>query len=136
MAGQNSNLTGAKTNGADDFAARERDFATQSQRERELAELAGFWATLSARELALVLTDAKYDHYVAQQRDDVARLRALLATAIPAGFDFRAVAGLSAEVSEKLARFAPRTLAAAANISGITPAALDILQIHLRRAKK
>jgi tRNA uridine 5-carboxymethylaminomethyl modification enzyme len=63
-------------------------------------------------------------------------MKKYLKVKIPEGFDFTGVSGLSKEVQEKLAHFAPPTLQAAMNISGITPAAIEILHIYIRMAAK
>ena len=54
--------------------------------------------------------------------------------AIPDGFDFAGIRGLSAEVAQKLARVRPATVGQAARISGVTPAAISLLLVHLKRA--
>ena len=81
-----------------------------------------------------VEVEAKYEGYLARQRDEIARNRAQEGLAIPGDFDFAAVRGLSAEVAQKLARVRPTTLGQAARISGVTPAAISLLLVHLKRA--
>jgi tRNA uridine 5-carboxymethylaminomethyl modification enzyme len=73
----------------------------------------------------------KYEGYVAIQHREVAKMRRLQKTAIPEDLDFQSVEGLSREVREKLARARPRTLAEAARIPGVTPAAINAVSIHL-----
>lgn len=107
-----------------------------AERDGEFSEFKKFWQSLTPTQLGLILTEAKYSHYVKQQVEDVAKLHQLLEVQIPENFDFRQVGGLSAEVVEKLEKFRPQTLAAAANISGITPAAIDILHIMIKRLQK
>ncbi len=92
-----------------------------------LPELAGVAAVVAAQ----VTYDAKYSGYVARQQVDVARQQRLAAHRIPAGLDYTAVPHLRAEAREKLARVGPADLAQAARISGITPADLTVLLIHL-----
>jgi tRNA uridine 5-carboxymethylaminomethyl modification enzyme len=77
--------------------------------------------------------EAKYDGYLQRQENDAARLREDEKLEIPTGLDFSTVGGLSIEVRQKLDHFRPTTLAAAAQISGITPAALTALWVHLRK---
>ena len=77
--------------------------------------------------------EAKYAGYVERQDDEVARTRAREALRIPDGFDYRAVRGLSAEVSEKLALHRPATIGQAGRVSGVTPAAVSLLLVHLKR---
>jgi len=76
----------------------------------------------------------KYEGYIERQRDEVARREQLDALALPAGLDFRAVRGLSAEVQQKLIAHRPETLGQASRISGVTPAAISLLLVHLKRA--
>jgi len=83
-----------------------------------------------------ILIEAKYARYVEKQSDDIARMSKMLHIAIPADFDFKGVSGLSNEIVDKLTKFAPPTLQAASQISGITPAALDILQIYIKMGRK
>ncbi|HUR40318.1 MAG TPA: FAD-dependent oxidoreductase, partial [Verrucomicrobiae bacterium] len=77
---------------------------------------------------------AKYAGYIARQEAEIERNRRSEDTALPADFDYAAVAGLSAEVGQKLARQRPQTLGQAARMEGITPAAVSLLLVHLRRS--
>ncbi len=83
-----------------------------------------------------ILVEGKYARYIEKQAEEIERMKKYLQVAIPEGFDFTNVSGLSKEVQEKLAAFAPPTLQAAMNISGITPAAIEILHIYIRMAQK
>ncbi len=78
-------------------------------------------------------TGIKYAGYIRRQQEQVERFRRLEDLGIPTGFDFEAVHGLSAEVREKLKLVAPRTLGQAGRIPGVTPAAIAILAVLLRR---
>ena len=78
-------------------------------------------------------TQVKYAGYIQRQLEQVERFRRLEELEIPAGFDYGAVSGLSAEVREKLKAGQPRTLGQAGRIPGVTPAALAILAVLLRR---
>jgi tRNA uridine 5-carboxymethylaminomethyl modification enzyme len=78
-------------------------------------------------------TMVKYEGYLRRQQDQVERARRTEEQAIPAGFDYAAVVGLSAEVREKLQKVRPRTLGQAGRIPGVTPAAVAILAVLLRR---
>jgi tRNA uridine 5-carboxymethylaminomethyl modification enzyme len=84
--------------------------------------------------LASVETEIKYDGYIAQQERQIERLRLAESRAIPRGFRFDAVPGLSREVVEKLRRVSPETLGQAARIPGVTPAAIAVLDVYLRLA--
>jgi tRNA uridine 5-carboxymethylaminomethyl modification enzyme len=75
--------------------------------------------------------DVKYAGYVARQEIDVARQRRLAEKRIPSGFNFAAIAQLRTEAREKLSRVQPVTLAQATRISGITPADIALLMVHL-----
>jgi tRNA uridine 5-carboxymethylaminomethyl modification enzyme len=77
--------------------------------------------------------DARYSSYLERQAADVKAFRRDQALAIPDDLDFSALPGLSTEVSSKLEQARPATLAAAARISGVTPAALTALLTHVRR---
>ena len=76
---------------------------------------------------------AKYSGYIERQQEDVDRLRAYENTIIPDDFDYSVVDGLSNEVKQKLTAARPQTLARAARISGITPAAISLVLIYLKK---
>jgi tRNA uridine 5-carboxymethylaminomethyl modification enzyme len=78
--------------------------------------------------------EAHYDGYLTRQEADVAAFRQDAALEIPTDLDLDAIKGLSFEVREKLRRHAPRNLDAAGRISGVTPAALTALWVHLKRS--
>lgn len=76
---------------------------------------------------------AKYHGYIERQGEQIARQRARDTTPIPATLDYSRVRGLSAEVREKLSRHRPESIGQAGRISGVTPAALSLLLVHLER---
>ncbi|MCR6686212.1 tRNA uridine-5-carboxymethylaminomethyl(34) synthesis enzyme MnmG [Pseudoxanthomonas sp.] len=78
----------------------------------------------------------KYAGYLERQREEIARQRRHEETAIPEGFDYAGVRGLSAEVRQKLERVRPLTLGQAQRIPGMTPAAISLLLVHLERARR
>jgi tRNA uridine 5-carboxymethylaminomethyl modification enzyme len=82
-------------------------------------------------ELKTVETTIKFAGYLAQQQRSMARLRNDEARAIPPTFDYRACSGLSREMVEKLDRVRPLTLGQASRISGVTPAAVTLIQCFL-----
>jgi tRNA uridine 5-carboxymethylaminomethyl modification enzyme len=82
---------------------------------------------------AQVEVQAKYAGYLERQREEIDRQRRHEHTGIPAGFDYDKVRGLSAEVLLKLKRSQPATIGQAARISGVTPAAISLLLVHLKR---
>ncbi len=78
----------------------------------------------------------KYEGYLERQRDEIERNRRHEDTAIPDGFDYDGVRGLSAEVLLKLKRATPATIGHAQRISGVTPAAISLLLVHLKRHRR
>ena len=90
-------------------------------------------ADMDAEALAEAETVAKYEGYLKRQERLVARSAHLESCALPEGLDYAAVAGLTREAVEKLTRVRPRTLGQASRISGITPAAVTCLEIHLAK---
>jgi tRNA uridine 5-carboxymethylaminomethyl modification enzyme len=80
--------------------------------------------------------DARYSVYLERQAADVAALRKDEEIAIPAGFDYDAISGLSTEVRQKLQLHGPANLAQASRIDGVTPAALMRILAHLRGAPR
>jgi tRNA uridine 5-carboxymethylaminomethyl modification enzyme len=79
---------------------------------------------------------AKYQGYIARQQEEVERREGQESLPLPVDLDYAEVRGLSIEVRQTLARQRPETLGQAARISGITPAAISLLLVHLRRPKK
>jgi tRNA uridine 5-carboxymethylaminomethyl modification enzyme len=82
---------------------------------------------------AQVEVTVKYDGYVKRQQEAVDRSARMEHARIPSSFDYEAVRGLSREVSERLATIRPRSLGQASRIPGVTPAAVSLLAIHLKR---
>ena len=80
-----------------------------------------------------VQTEIKYAGYLTRQRELVARTARLEATALPSELDYAKIAGLSHEVVEKLSRVRPHSLGQAGRISGVTPAAVACLEVHLHK---
>ncbi|MDF1880875.1 tRNA uridine-5-carboxymethylaminomethyl(34) synthesis enzyme MnmG, partial [Sulfurimonas sp. MAG313] len=83
-----------------------------------------------------ILIEAKYARYIEKQQQDINKMKRQLRMKIPEGFDFKIVKGLSNEMVEKFESFNPPTLQAASQISGVTPAAIEILQIYIKMATK
>ena len=80
-----------------------------------------------------VEVQAKYSGYINRQQQEIDKLRRQENTLIPRGFNFNQISGLSNEVKQKLSDTQPETIAKAARIPGITPAATAILLIHLKK---
>jgi tRNA uridine 5-carboxymethylaminomethyl modification enzyme len=81
-------------------------------------------------------TRIKYEGYIQRQETQVERLRRMESVKLPADVDYNEVYGLTREVKEKLSRVKPLSLGQASRISGITPAALMAIQVHLKRRDK
>ncbi len=77
--------------------------------------------------------DAKYSGYISRQQDEIDRLQRHENTAIPDGFDYSNIKGLSNEVKQKLSDALPKTLARAARVPGVTPAAISLLLVQLKK---
>ncbi|WP_445158807.1 tRNA uridine-5-carboxymethylaminomethyl(34) synthesis enzyme MnmG [Halomonas sp. E14] len=82
-----------------------------------------------------VQIQAKYQGYIDRQQDEIDKLKRHEATPLPTDLDYARVEGLSHEIRQKLAEARPETLAQASRISGVTPAAVSILLIHLKKRR-
>ena len=80
-----------------------------------------------------VTIQAKYQGYIDRQAEEVARSQSYEATELPPDLDFASVPGLSKEVQQKLAQHRPQTIGQASRVQGITPAAISLLLVHLKR---
>jgi tRNA uridine 5-carboxymethylaminomethyl modification enzyme len=110
----------------------------------EIAPAAGHSRVDLRRELGQPLADAvieqvetriKYAGYIDKQVEQVGRAAHYETLLLPKDFDYSAVAALSHEVRQKLSRHRPETLGQASRISGVTPAAISLLLIHLKRER-
>lgn len=104
--------------------------------EVELADLVAFDPKLEDLPLDVaeeVTFQTKYEGYIRRQQEEVEKFRRLEGVVIPEDVDYQTIPGLSNEVREKLSRVRPRTLGQASRIPGMTPAAMMILQVHLKR---
>jgi tRNA uridine 5-carboxymethylaminomethyl modification enzyme len=100
----------------------------------KLAAVSELGPTVEREDVAAqVEVQAKYAGYLERQREEIARQRRHEHTDIPVGFDYDKVRGLSSEVLLKLKRTQPATIGQAARISGVTPAAISLLLVHLKR---
>jgi tRNA uridine 5-carboxymethylaminomethyl modification enzyme len=104
--------------------------------EIDWARLTSLWPELGpipcgiAEQLTI---DARYEGYLARQRQDIAAYRRDEALELPCDMDYAAVGSLSNEIRQKLSAHRPATLGQAARISGVTPAALVALLKYVRR---
>ncbi|WP_420588842.1 tRNA uridine-5-carboxymethylaminomethyl(34) synthesis enzyme MnmG [Bacterioplanoides sp.] len=78
---------------------------------------------------------AKYDGYIARQLEEIEQLRRYENTKLPTDLEYDAIGGLSNEVKQKLQTVQPETLGVASRISGVTPAAISQILIHLKKRK-
>ena len=91
---------------------------------------------LSQAALEQILIEARYHHYIQRQKAQIDKMKEMLSIKIPEDFQFEGIPGLSREVVEKLNKFRPPTLFAASEISGITTAAIEILQLYIKMWKE
>ncbi|WP_419419816.1 tRNA uridine-5-carboxymethylaminomethyl(34) synthesis enzyme MnmG [Legionella sp. D16C41] len=102
----------------------------------KLQTIEKFQLPLLADEVAEQLDiQSKYAGYIERQQMDIERLRKQEETAIPANFNYAQVSGLSAEIVQKLSKIRPATIAQASRIAGVTPAALSLLLIYIKKYK-
>ena len=110
--------------------------ARKSFTAEKLKKLDERFVNLDDASMDQILTECKYQHYISEQKNQIEKMKDMMDVKIPENFDFRSISGLSNEVVEKLEKFAPPTLFAASEISGITPAAIDILHIYIKMSEK
>ncbi|MRI83970.1 MAG: tRNA uridine-5-carboxymethylaminomethyl(34) synthesis enzyme MnmG [Nitratiruptor sp.] len=102
----------------------------------KLERLAPPLASLSPEAKEQILIEAKYHQYIQMQQEQIARMEEMLALEIPEDLDIDSISGLSNEVKEKLKLHRPKNLFEASRISGITPAAIEILHIYIKMHQK
>ncbi|MFH1018522.1 MAG: tRNA uridine-5-carboxymethylaminomethyl(34) synthesis enzyme MnmG [Pseudomonadota bacterium] len=100
---------------------------------RTLTEIEPSLASVDPRVAEQAEISVKYEGYIAREREVIGRVEREGGMRIPSELDFRAVPSLSHEVREKLVRIQPRTLGQASRISGVTPAAISVLSVYLRK---
>jgi len=88
---------------------------------------------ISLQEQVSIEVELKFSGYLKRQEDEIARIRKMEEAQIPEEFNYKGIKGLSVEVSERLGKVRPRTLGQASRISGITPAAISLLAVHLKK---
>lgn len=100
------------------------------------SDLQGRLVELSRSDVAdEVQLEIKFHGYIDRQREQVERFKKMEAVKLPEDLNYRSMSGLSNEVVEKLSSIRPLSLGQASRISGVTPAAISVLQVHLRRLK-
>jgi tRNA uridine 5-carboxymethylaminomethyl modification enzyme len=92
-------------------------------------------AELAEQVISQVEISTKYAGYIERQEDEVRRAAAYETLRLPSEFDYSKVTALSFEVRQKLDQQRPATLGQASRISGITPAAISLLLVHLRKGR-
>ena len=110
--------------------------ARASMTTEKMIALAPTFEKYSDEVMNQLLIEAKYSRYIDKQQNQVDRMKDMLKVKIPVGFEFSKVSGLSNEIVEKLTNITPPTLFNASEISGVTPAALEILHIYIKMAQK
>jgi len=102
----------------------------------QVMRLSGGAHRLSDRQaIRQIEIEARYSGYIERQSADIARREKHRRMKLPADTDYRSVRGLSAEARQKLAEVRPQTLDQAARIPGITPAAVSLLMVHLKKRR-
>ena len=79
--------------------------------------------------------DLKYEGYISRQQEEIDRLKSEEGMVIPAVLDYGVIIGLSNEVRQKLIDVQPETIGQASRISGVTPAAVSLLMVHIKKSK-
>lgn len=101
----------------------------------DLGSLTGLKIMVAPEVELEVQQQVKYEGYIKRQQEQVDRFKKLETISLPAEMDYTGLPGLSHEVVEKLNRVQPLSLGQASRISGITPAAISVLQVHLKKEK-
>ena len=107
-----------------------------SMTQEKIIALVPSFAKYSDEVIEQLVIEAKYSRYIEKQQSQVDKMKDMLKVKIPKGFVFEKVSGLSNEIVEKLNNINPPTLFNASEISGVTPAALEILHIYIKMAQK
>ena len=103
---------------------------------QDLMTLPGAGAPIEASEvIEQVDIQAKYHGYIERQKEDVAKMAQQESAPIPADLDYAQLNGLSIEVRQRLAQHRPQTVGQASRIQGVTPAAIAVLLVHLKRLR-
>ncbi len=98
----------------------------------KLLKLAPELNEFSEEAIEQILIEAKYYHYIKKQEAQINKMKDMLAVEIPESFEYEGIPGLSREIVEKLTNIKPKTLFQASEISGVTPAAIDIIHMYIK----
>ena len=93
-------------------------------------------STVSAKVGEQIEISVKYQGYIERQNDEIEQMKRLENTLLPLDFDYKSVSGLSNEIVQKLSQIRPTTLGQASRISGVTPAAVSLLAMTIKKLKK
>ena len=110
--------------------------ALQSFERRSASAPEGLPFFPSRTEMKIAETDIKYGGYLAQQQQQMERMKKAETRHIPAWFEYKGIPGLSREMVEKLTRVRPRTLGQASRIPGVTPAAVSIIHVYVEMRQR
>ena len=102
----------------------------------KLLKLAPELKQFSPEAIEQILIEAKYYHYIQKQQKQIQKMKDMLKVKIPEDFEYEGIPGLSIEVIEKLTAIRPTTLFQASEISGVTPAAIDIVHMYINIREK
>ena len=101
---------------------------------QSLATLTGFGeAVIDEAVIEQVEIDVKYAGYLSRMQDEIDKVKRNEETLLPESLDYDAIEGLSNEVKQKLKEYRPNTIGQAGRVQGVTPAALSLLLVHLKK---
>lgn len=104
--------------------------------QEKLSKLLPETISLDSEVKELILTECKYYHYVKKQQKQIEKMKNYINVKIPEEFVYDGLPGLSFEITEKLKKAKPATLFHASQISGVTPAAIDVILMYVKLFKK
>jgi len=102
----------------------------------KLLKLAPELKEFSEDAIEQILVEAKYYYYIKKQQKQIEKMKDMLKIRIPEDFSYEGIPGLSREIVEKLTKIKPETLFQASEISGVTPAAIDIVHMWIKMKEK
>ena len=110
--------------------------ARHSFTKEKLLKLAPELQKFSDEAIEQILIEAKYYYYIKKQQNQIDKMKHMLKVKIPENFEYKGIPGLSIEIVEKLTAIKPDTLFQASEISGVTPAAIDIVHMWIKMREK
>lgn len=112
------------------------DFLRRPNVDAKMLVKTGWFAGVPEAALEQAAIEIKYDGYIVRQQRDVEVAQERRKVKVPANLQFSEIEGLSNELQEKLIKVRPETLSQAARIPGMTPSALSLLAVHIKRSQK